>query len=57
MVVAPSRYPPVRRVVAVQTAAIALKKVKKGEVRKGMVLVAPGRNPRRSWEFDADIAS
>ena len=47
---------PVERVVAGQTAAIALKKVKKGEVRKGMVLVAPGRNPRSSWEFDADIA-
>lgn len=47
---------PVTRVVAGQTAALALKKVKKHQVRKGMVLAAEALKPAASWEFDADIA-
>lgn len=47
---------PVERVVAGQTAALALKKVKRSQVRKGMVLVAEALKPTASWEFDADIA-
>ena len=44
------------QVVAGQTAALALKKVKRSAVRKGMVLVAEAGHPEASWEFDADIA-
>ncbi len=42
--------------VAGQTAALALKKVKRGSVRKGMVLVDERLHPKASWEFEADIA-
>lgn len=44
------------QVVAGQTAALALKKVKRSQVRKGMVLLDAKLNPKASWEFDADIA-
>ena len=44
------------KVVAGQTAALALKKVKRNQVRKGMVLVDERAKPKASWEFDADIA-
>ncbi|WIA29284.1 hypothetical protein OEZ86_011789 [Tetradesmus obliquus] len=47
---------PVGQVVAGQTAALALKKVKRAQVRKGMVLVDERLAPVASWEFDADIA-
>lgn len=47
---------PVSQVVAGQTAALALKKIKRNQVRKGMVLVDERLKPRASWEFDADIA-
>ncbi|EIE25284.1 GTP binding protein [Coccomyxa subellipsoidea C-169] len=47
---------PVTRVVAGQTAALALKRVKRSSLRKGMVLVDPSLHPKASWEFDADIA-
>ncbi|GMH39650.1 hypothetical protein BSKO_07548 [Bryopsis sp. KO-2023] len=46
----------VHQVVAGQTAALALKKVKRHQVRKGMVLVDGKIKPRATWEFDADIA-
>lgn len=46
----------VDKVVAGQTAALALKKVKRNQVRKGMALVASSFQPEASWEFDADIA-
>lgn len=39
-----------------QTAALALKKVKRDRVRKGMVLAAVALAPAASWEFDAEIA-
>lgn len=47
---------PVGQVVAGQTAALALKKIKRAQVRKGMVLVDDSLHPAASWEFDADIA-
>ncbi|KAK9908835.1 hypothetical protein WJX75_003542 [Coccomyxa subellipsoidea] len=47
---------PVTKVVAGQTAALALKRVKRSSLRKGMVLVDPSLLPKASWEFDADIA-
>lgn len=46
----------VEKVVAGQTAALALKKVKRTSVRKGMALVASTIKPVATWEFDADIA-
>lgn len=42
--------------VAGQTASLALKKVKRNQVRKGMVLLDPRLHPAATWEFDADIA-
>ncbi|GAX75720.1 hypothetical protein CEUSTIGMA_g3163.t1 [Chlamydomonas eustigma] len=47
---------PVTQVVAGQTAAVALKRTKRNQVRKGMVLVDEKLHPKASWEFDADIA-
>lgn len=47
---------PVTQVVAGQTAAMALKKMKKNQVRKGMVMVDERVRPKASWEFNADIA-
>lgn len=44
------------QVVAGQTAALALKKVKRGAVRKGMVLLDERLKPAAAWEFDAEIA-
>ena len=44
------------QVVAGQTAALALKRVRRGAVRKGMVLVDASLQPVACWEFDADIA-
>ena len=44
------------QVVAGQTAAVALKKVKRGAVRKGMVLLDERLKPAAAWEFDAEIA-
>lgn len=47
---------PVGKVVAGQTAALALKKIKRAAVRKGMVLVDSSLKAAASWEFDAEIA-
>lgn len=47
---------PVNKVVAGQSAALALKKIKRAQVRKGMVLADEKLHPHASWEFDADIA-
>eukprot|EP00884_Botryococcus_braunii_P019205 jgi/Botrbrau1/5969/Bobra.104_1s0001.1 len=47
---------PVVKVMAGQTAALALKKVRRSQVRKGMILLDERRKPCASWEFDADIA-
>ena len=44
------------QVVAGQTAALALKKIKRTAVRKGMVLVDEKLRPHACWEFNAEIA-
>lgn len=46
---------PVREVKGGQTASMALKKIKRSQIRKGMVLVAPEVNPHGCWEFEAEI--
>lgn len=38
-----------------QTASFALKKIKRSQIRKGMVLVSPELNPKACWEFDGEI--
>ena len=38
-----------------QTASFSLKKVKRQDIRKGMVLASPDVDPRAVWEFDADV--
>lgn len=38
-----------------QTASLALKKVKRSAIRKGMVLVSPLAEPKAVWEFEAEI--
>lgn len=45
----------VREVRSGQTASFALKKVKRSQIRKGMVLVHPDLNPQASWEFEGEI--
>eukprot|EP01118_Nematostelium_gracile_P012088 TRINITY_DN4368_c0_g1_i1.p1 TRINITY_DN4368_c0_g1~~TRINITY_DN4368_c0_g1_i1.p1 ORF type:complete len:657 (-),score=198.58 TRINITY_DN4368_c0_g1_i1:35-2005(-) len=46
---------PVKNVKAGQTAAIALKKVKRSSLRKGMVLVDEKSKPKACREFEAEI--
>merc|ERR1712176_997257 len=46
----------VEKVYAGQTVALALKKVKRNQVRKGMALVSRNVEPKATWEFNADIA-
>eukprot|EP00118_Oscarella_pearsei_P005708 m.26239 g.26239 ORF g.26239 m.26239 type:complete len:621 (+) comp29204_c0_seq3:170-2032(+) len=46
---------PVGEVRGGQTASFALKKIKRREVRKGMVMVAKSVNPKPCWEFEAEI--
>eukprot|EP00041_Stephanoeca_diplocostata_P035934 m.1286067 g.1286067 ORF g.1286067 m.1286067 type:complete len:346 (+) comp24780_c0_seq69:491-1528(+) len=38
-----------------QAASFSLKKVKRSQIRKGMVLVHPSLNPKAHWEFDGEI--
>lgn len=38
-----------------QTASFALKKIKRSQIRKGMVLVSSELNPKACWEFDGEI--
>lgn len=45
----------VREVRSGQTASFALKKIKRNQIRKGMVLVHPDLNPLASWEFEGEI--
>lgn len=47
---------PVDLVAAGQTAALALKKVSRSQVRPGMVLVHENAEPKATWEFEADIS-
>lgn len=46
---------PVKEVRAGQTASFALKKIKRQDIRKGMVLASPDLEPSATWEFDADV--
>jgi len=46
---------PVKQVVAGQNASFGLKKVKRAQVRKGMVVVAKELQPAACWEFDAEV--
>lgn len=45
----------VRQVSASQTASFALKKIKRSQIRKGMVMVSPALNPTACWEFEGEI--
>ncbi|CAG7730374.1 unnamed protein product [Allacma fusca] len=46
---------PVAQVRGGQTASFALKKIKRSQIRKGMVLVSPSLNPTACWEFEGEI--
>ncbi|XP_058795873.1 GTP-binding protein 1 isoform X1 [Phymastichus coffea] len=46
---------PVREVRGGQTASFALKKIKRSQIRKGMVMVSPALNPQACWEFEGEI--
>ncbi|XP_071443464.1 GTP-binding protein 1 [Hetaerina americana] len=46
---------PVREVKGGQTASFALKKIKRSQIRKGMVMVSPSLNPTACWEFEGEI--
>lgn len=37
------------------TASFALKKIKRSQIRKGMVMVSPDVNPQACWEFEGEI--
>ncbi|XP_044753150.1 GTP-binding protein 1 [Coccinella septempunctata] len=45
----------VKEVRAGQTASFALKKIKRSQIRKGMVMVSPALNPQACWEFEGEI--
>lgn len=38
-----------------QTASFALKKIKRSQIRKGMVMVSPDLKPQACWEFEGEI--
>ncbi|ESN96478.1 hypothetical protein HELRODRAFT_107544 [Helobdella robusta] len=46
---------PVKEVKGGQTASFALKKLKRSQIRKGMVMVSPALEPRACWEFEGEI--
>ena len=46
---------PVREVRGGQTASFALKKIKRSQIRKGMVMVSSELNPQACWEFEGEI--
>lgn len=45
----------VKEVRSGQTASFAVKKVKRSQIRKGMVMVSPEVNPQACWEFEGEI--
>jgi selenocysteine-specific translation elongation factor len=45
----------VREVKGGQTASFALKKIKRSQIRKGMVMVHADLNPQACWEFEGEI--
>ncbi|CAH2074656.1 unnamed protein product, partial [Iphiclides podalirius] len=46
---------PVPEVRGGQTASFALKKIKRSQIRKGMVMVSPALNPQACWQFEGEI--
>lgn len=46
---------PVQEVRSGQTASFALKKIKRADIRKGMVMVSPVLKPQAYWEFEGEI--
>lgn len=46
---------PVREVRSGQTASFSLKKIKRSDIRKGMVMVSPALKPQACWEFEGEI--
>ncbi|CAF3676418.1 unnamed protein product [Rotaria sordida] len=46
---------PVKECKGGQTSSFALRKIKKSELRKGMVLLSPAIPPIAYWEFEADL--
>ncbi|KAI1301734.1 GTP-binding protein 1 [Halotydeus destructor] len=46
---------PVKEVHSGQTASFSLKKIKRSDIRKGMVMVAPSLQPQAYWEFEGEI--
>lgn len=46
---------PVKECKGGQTSSFALRKIKKSELRKGMVLLSPAVTPVAYWEFEADL--
>jgi len=46
---------PVVEVKSGQTASFSLKKIKRSQIRKGMVMVSPAVNPQCCWEFEGEI--
>merc|ERR1712038_1449929 len=46
---------PVSEVKSGQTASFSLKKIKRSQIRKGMVMVSPRLNPAACWEFEGEI--
>ena len=46
---------PVRKVCAGQTATFSLKKIKRRDIRRGMVMLASEYKPSATWEFEADV--
>ncbi|UJR27923.1 hypothetical protein I4U23_009183 [Adineta vaga] len=46
---------PVKECKGGQTSSFALRKIKKSELRKGMVLLSPAIPPVAYWEFEADL--
>lgn len=45
----------VKEVKGGQTASFALKKLKRSQIRKGMVMVSPLLDPKACWEFEGEI--
>lgn len=50
-----NRRQPVKEVCAGKSAGFALKKIKRSQIRKGMVLVAQAAKPKASWFFTARV--
>lgn len=46
---------PVKEVRGGQTASFSLKKLKRSQIRKGMVMVSPLVDPKGCWEFEGEI--